>query len=60
MLDFPQAPENSGSRKVPFGPVIYIERSDFEETPPPKYFRLSPGREVRLMNAYYITCSDVG
>ena len=59
VLDFPQDPENSGSRKVPFGPVIYIERSDFEETPPPKYFRLSPGREVRLMNAYYITCTDV-
>ena len=59
VLDFPQNPENSGSRKVPFGRVIYIERSDFEETPPPKYFRLSPGREVRLMNAYYITCTDL-
>lgn len=57
--DFPQDPENSASRKVPFGPIIYIERSDFEETPPPKYFRLSPGREVRLMNAYYITCTDL-
>lgn len=59
VLDFPQDPENSTSRKVPFGRVIYIERSDFEETPPPKYFRLSPGREVRLMNAYYITCTNV-
>jgi len=57
--DFPQDPENSVSRKVPFGRVIFIERSDFEETPPPKYFRLSPGREVRLMNAYHVTCTDI-
>ena len=57
--DFPHDPENSDTRKVPFGRVIYIERSDFEETPPPKYFRLAPGREVRLMNAYYITCTDL-
>jgi len=59
VLDFPQNPEAAGTRKVPFGRELYIERSDFEETPPPKYFRLSPGREVRLMNAYYITCTDV-
>lgn len=59
VLDFPQNPEASGTRKVPFGRELYIERSDFEETPPPKYFRLSPVREVRLMNAYYITCTDV-
>lgn len=59
VLDFPQNPEASGTRKVPFGRELYIERSDFEETPPPKYFRLSPGREVRLMNAYYIICTDV-
>ncbi len=57
--DFPHDPEKSATRKLPFGRVIYIERSDFEETPPPKYFRLSPGREVRLMNAYYITCTDL-
>ena len=57
--DFPQDPENSNIRKVPFGRELYIERSDFKETPPPKYFRLSPGREVRLMNAYYVTCTDV-
>jgi glutaminyl-tRNA synthetase len=59
VLDFPQDPENSATRMVPFGREIYIERGDFEETPPPKYFRLSPGREVRLMNAYYITCTDL-
>jgi len=57
--DYPQDPENSNIRKVPFGREIYIERTDFKETPPPKYFRLSPGREVRLMNAYYVTCTDV-
>ena len=57
--DFPHDPENTTFRKVPFGKVLFIERSDFEETPPPKYFRLSPGREVRLMNAYYVTCTDV-
>ena len=57
--DYPHEPENSATREVPFGRVIYIERSDFEENPPPKYFRLCPGREVRLMNAYYITCTDL-
>ena len=57
--DFPHEPESSATREVPFGRVIYIERSDFEENPPPKYFRLCPGREVRLMNAYYITCTDL-
>lgn len=48
-----------GTRKVPFSRVVYIERDDFMETPPSKFFRLGPGREVRLMNAYYITCVDV-
>lgn len=48
-----------GSRKIPFSRVIYIERDDFREEPPRKYFRLSPGREVRLKHAYYITCTDV-
>lgn len=57
--DFPHDPENTTFRKVPFGKLLFIERSDFEESPPPKYFRLSPGREVRLMNAYYVTCTDV-
>lgn len=57
--DFPQDPEKTGSRMVPFGRELFIERSDFEETPPPKYFRLSPGKEVRLMNAYYVTCTEV-
>jgi len=54
----PQQPE-MGTREVPFSREIYIEREDFMEDPPRKYFRLSPGREVRLMGAYYITCTDV-
>lgn len=54
----PQRPE-MGTRKVPFSRVLYIERDDFMEQPPAKFFRLAPGREVRLMNAYYITCVDV-
>ena len=49
----------TGSRKVPFAKTIYIERDDFMEEPPPKYFRLSPGREVRLRSAYFITCTSV-
>jgi glutaminyl-tRNA synthetase len=48
-----------GTRPVPFSRVIYIEREDFMEEPAPKYFRLSPEREVRLMNAYYITCVSI-
>ena len=54
----PQQPE-MGTREVPFSREVYIEREDFMEDPPRKYFRLSPGREVRLMGAYYITCTDV-
>ena len=54
----PEDPE-SGTRMVPFSCVIYIERDDFREDPPKKYFRLAPGREVRLKHAYYITCVDV-
>jgi glutaminyl-tRNA synthetase len=46
-------------RKVPFCREIYIERDDFADPPPPKFFRLSPGKEVRLRAAYYITCTDV-
>jgi glutaminyl-tRNA synthetase len=48
-----------GTRKVPFGRVLYIERDDFREIPPPKYYRLSPGREVRLRYAYFVTCTGV-
>jgi glutaminyl-tRNA synthetase len=48
-----------GTRKVPFSRVLYIERDDFREEPPRKFFRLSPGREVRLRYAYFITCVDV-
>jgi glutaminyl-tRNA synthetase len=54
----PQKPE-MGTREVPFSREVYIERGDFMEDPPRKYYRLSPGREVRLMNAYYVTCVDV-
>ncbi|MFT5538688.1 MAG: glutaminyl-tRNA synthetase [Alphaproteobacteria bacterium] len=50
---------DAGTRKVPFTREIYIERDDFMEEPAPKFFRLSPGREVRLRNAYLITCKDV-
>jgi glutaminyl-tRNA synthetase len=48
-----------GTRKVPFSRVLYIERDDFREQPPKKYYRLTPGREVRLRYAYFITCVDV-
>ncbi len=47
------------TRGVPFSREIYIERTDFMEEPPKKFYRLAPGKEVRLMNAYYITCTDV-
>jgi glutaminyl-tRNA synthetase len=49
----------SGTRKVPFSRVLYIEQEDFREEPPPKYFRLAPGREIRLRYAYLITCTGV-
>jgi len=60
-LDAINNPEDSGmgTRKVPFSRVLYIEKEDFMEEPPKKFFRLSPGREVRLRYAYYITCTDV-
>jgi glutaminyl-tRNA synthetase len=54
----PQSPE-MGTRIVPFSRELYIEHDDFAENPPPKYYRLSPGREVRLNQAYYVTCTDV-
>jgi glutaminyl-tRNA synthetase len=51
--------EGMGTRKVPFSRVLYIERDDFREEPPPKYYRLAPGREVRLRYAYFIKCVDM-
>jgi glutaminyl-tRNA synthetase len=50
---------SAGTRKVPFSRVLYIERDDFREDPPKKFFRLAPGREVRLRCAYFITCIGV-
>jgi glutaminyl-tRNA synthetase len=60
-VDVTNNPEDlsAGSRKVPFSRELYIERDDFRENPPKKFFRLSPGKEVRLRNAYLITCTDV-
>ena len=57
-INNPEDPD-AGSRKVPFSRVIYIEREDFMEDPPKKFFRLAPGREVRLRYAYLITCHKV-
>ena len=54
----PEDPE-AGKRKVPFSKVLYIEQEDFMEEPPPKFYRLSPGKEVRLRSAYFITCQEV-
>ncbi|HYW68161.1 MAG TPA: glutamine--tRNA ligase/YqeY domain fusion protein [bacterium] len=51
----PEAPE-AGSRELPFSKVVYVERSDFMEDPPKKFFRMAPGREVRLKHAYLVTC----
>ena len=60
-LDAINNPEDpaAGTRKVPFSRELYIEREDFREDPPPKFFRLAPGREVRLRYAYFIKCVDV-
>ncbi len=60
-LDAVNNPEDSsmGTRKIPFSRVLYIEKEDFREDPPKKWFRLAPGREVRLKHAYYVTCTDV-
>jgi glutaminyl-tRNA synthetase len=60
-LDAVNNPEDpsAGSRKVPFSRELYIEREDFREDPPKKFFRLGPGREVRLRYGYFITCTDV-
>ena len=51
--------ETAGTRLVPFSKVLYIEQDDFREVPPPKYHRLSPGKEVRLRSAYLITCTSL-
>jgi glutaminyl-tRNA synthetase len=61
LLDAEVNPENPemGSRKIPFSREIYIEQDDFMEEPPKKYFRLFPGNEVRLKNAYFIKCEEV-
>lgn len=53
-----QEKEEMGTRKVAFGRELYIDREDFKIDPPKKYFRLFPGNEVRLMNAYFVTCTD--
>ena len=60
-MDVVNNPEDAaaGTRKVPFSRIIYIERDDFREDPPKKFFRLAPGREVRLRNAYLITCQSL-
>ncbi len=59
MLEGVNNPENEalGKREIPFGRELYIEREDFMEVPPKKYFRMFPGNEVRLMNAYFVTCT---
>ncbi len=57
-INNPQDPD-AGVREIPFSKEFYIEREDFMEEPPKKFFRLSPGREVRLRYAYFITCTDV-
>ena len=60
-LEAPNNMENEelGTRKIPFGKELYIEREDFMVDPPKKYKRMFPGTEVRLMNAYFVTCTDV-
>src|SRR3982075_3709274 len=60
-MDAVNNPEDAsaGTRRVPFSRVLYIEHDDFLEDPPKKFFRLSPGKEVRLRCAYFITCTEV-
>jgi glutaminyl-tRNA synthetase len=57
-INNPEDP-SAGTRKIPFSRVLYIEKEDFREDPPKKYYRLAPGREVRLRYAYFVTCVDV-
>jgi glutaminyl-tRNA synthetase len=61
MVEVANNPEDpsAGTRQVPFSREIYIEQDDFREVPPPKYYRLSPGKEVRLRNAYFVTAHSV-
>ena len=61
-MDVANNPEDpsAGTRKVPFARELWIERDDFMEEPPAKFFRLAPGREVRLRSAYFVTCREVG
>lgn len=61
MMEFPNHPgdESFGTRDVPFSKEIYIDRDDFREDPPKRFWRLSPGKEVRLRYAYFMTCQDV-
>ncbi len=61
LLDAVNNPEDpsAGTRNIPFSRELYIEQDDFRETPPPKYFRLAPGQEVRLRYAYFVKCTDV-
>jgi glutaminyl-tRNA synthetase len=58
-MDAGNNPEDAsaGTRRVPFAKVLYVEQDDFRETPPPKYYRLYPGNEVRLRNAYLVRCT---
>jgi glutaminyl-tRNA synthetase len=60
-VEVPNNPEDpsAGTRRVTFARELWIERDDFMEEPPPKFFRLAPGREVRLRSAYFVTCTDV-
>jgi glutaminyl-tRNA synthetase len=58
LMNNPEDPQ-AGTRAVPFGRELWIERDDFMEDPPSKFFRLAPGREVRLRSAYYVTCTGV-
>src|SRR5207344_1512165 len=60
-VDVTNNPEDAsaGKRQVPFSRELYIEQDDFREDPPKKFFRLSPGREVRLRSAYFVTCTNV-
>ena len=61
MMEFPNHPDDSsrGTREVPFSRELYIDKDDFREDPPKKFWRLAPGREVRLRYGYLITCEDL-
>src|SRR5664279_1429937 len=57
--DYPEGGEKTGSRELPFSREIFIEQEDFMENPPKKFFRLAPGKRVRLKSAYIIQCDEV-